>query len=79
MKKKFLEFSNLLLSREQLKKVKGGYNSGGVFTCTAKCRTGPPVTCTSSESCSATDYDGYHIGVVRCGNYPNESYTPCNP
>ena len=82
MKKIILDFSNTILTREQMKGVKGGYGpsgGSGQYTCTAQCREGGPVSCSSNESCSAYDFTPSTIGVVRCDNYPNEWYNPCNP
>jgi hypothetical protein len=81
MKKIILDFSNTLLTREQMKGIKGAYGSSGgsgQYTCTAQCAGVETVTCSSNVGCWARDTTSSSLGYVACGSYPNEEYTPCN-
>ena len=50
------------LTKDQMKKVVGGYDYGGsAATCTAKCCNGGTVTC-DGGSCSATDCGSNTLG-----------------
>ncbi|GAB2627808.1 hypothetical protein GCM10027035_22880 [Emticicia sediminis] len=48
MKKKLINLSNAILSREQMKRVKGGYgegSGGGLAKCNYECCDGKPLVC----------------------------------
>lgn len=45
------------LHRNNLKTIIGGYNEGGVASCSATCDEETIVTC-SGNNCEATDYEG---------------------
>jgi len=68
MKKLLTRFASGLLSREQMRKVKGGY---GAATAEARCNDGSTVSC-SGSSCSAEDGAGAGNpggdGFCRCGD-----------
>ncbi|GAB2627800.1 hypothetical protein GCM10027035_22870 [Emticicia sediminis] len=69
MKKILLNFSSSLLSREQMKRIKGGYGEEGT-TCEAKCNRGKPFSRTcpgTGAACSATDPTPTKDGFVCCG------------
>lgn len=76
MKNMLTQFTGNLLSKQQMKAVKGGY---GNATGTAECNNGmgstSTITC-SGSSCATEDDDANgNGGYCRCGN----DYKSCNP
>lgn len=67
MKKMLLKFSDGILSRSQMKEVKGGYGESGYDTCTLSCTVGPITkSCTStSGNCSSSAY-GEASPWIKC-------------
>ena len=68
MKKMLMNFTNSLLSREQMKKVRGGYEGGDVSSYWARCFEGNELKCrvlvadgcsleNASSACSACELE----------------------
>lgn len=70
MKKLLINFADSLLSREQMKKVKGGYGtcSASPTNCSDKkcdCDTGGSNSCSSTTSTATCNCDGIEV-TIEC-------------
>lgn len=68
MKKLLLKISNEILSKEQMKRIRGGY--GGVSSCSATCKDGTKVEC-SGYKCEA--FEPTPDADAFCVFYPEET------
>ena len=69
MKKVLLNLSDAILSREQMKGIKGGYNDGNASKCSVTCPGQPTPLEVECPSCSSGKKNG--LDCVWCEGDPN--------